>query len=125
MSSAIIGLFALTIVLEVTGQLCFKIGLERRPEPRSPAGFGQFWRRIFSSSWLWGGIAAYALEIGLWLAVLAHAPLSLVFPLASLSYCGVLLASRIVLKEVVSPRRWAGAALITLGVATIGIGTQF
>jgi hypothetical protein len=50
------------------------------------------------------------------------APLSLAFPLASLSYCGVLLASRFVLGEAVSRRRWLGVGLITAGVAIVCAG---
>ena len=83
---------------------------------------GVFWKGVFSSPLLWAGIATYVVELGLWLAVLANAPLSFVFPLASLGYVGVMLASRFVLKEMISPRRWAGALLITLGVAVVYIG---
>jgi drug/metabolite transporter (DMT)-like permease len=47
------------------------------------------------------------------------APLSLAFPFAALSYCGVVIASRYVLHERVSARRWFGTVVIAAGVALI------
>ena len=122
MSTALIVLFLITVGLDVMGQLWFKLGLMRLPEKQASDHIGIFWKGVFSSPLLWAGIASYVVELGLWLAVLANAPLSFVFPLASLGYVGVMLASRFVLKEVISPRRWAGALLITLGVAVVYIG---
>jgi drug/metabolite transporter (DMT)-like permease len=124
MTAAFLALFAVTVLLDVVGQLWFKLGLTRLPEKQPSDHIGVFWKRVFSSPLLWAGIAAYALELILWLAVLANAPLSFVFPLASLSYVGVLVASRIVLGETLSRRRIAGALLITAGVALVYIGGQ-
>jgi drug/metabolite transporter (DMT)-like permease len=124
MSAAFIALFIATVLLDIIGQIWFKLGLNRLPEKKPTDRVGTFWKRVFGSPLLWAGIGAYAVELGLWLAVLANAPLSFVFPLASLSYVGVLVASRIVLKETVSARRWAGALLITLGVTLVYIGAQ-
>jgi drug/metabolite transporter (DMT)-like permease len=122
MSTALIVLFLITVGLDVLGQLWFKLGLMRLPEKKANDHIGVFWKGVFSSPLLWAGIATYVVELGLWLAVLANAPLSFVFPLASLGYVGVMLASRFVLKEMISPRRWAGALLITIGVAVVYIG---
>jgi len=124
MSAAFIVLFTVTVLLDVTGQIWFKLGLNRLPAKQAHDHLGVFWKRVFSSPLLWAGIGAYAVELVLWLAVLANAPLSFVFPLASLSYVGVLVASRVILKEMVSMRRWAGALLITLGVTLVYIGAQ-
>lgn len=124
MSAAFIALFVATVLLDIIGQIWFKLGLNRLPEKKATDHLGIFWKRVFSSPLLWAGIGAYAVELGLWLAVLANAPLSFVFPLASLSYVGVLIASRVILKEAVSARRWAGALLITLGVTLVYIGAQ-
>lgn len=124
MSTTLILLFLITVGLDVLGQLWFKLGLTRLPEKLVTDHIGIFWKRVFSSPLLWAGIATYIVELGLWLAVLANAPLSFVFPLASLSYVGVMIASHFVLKETISRRRWAGALLITLGVAVVYIGGQ-
>jgi len=124
MTAAFLFLFAITVALDVVGQLWFKLGLTRLPARKADDHIGVFWQRVFSSPMLWAGIGAYALELILWLAVLANAPLSFVFPLASLSYVGVLVASRVVLGETLSRRRIAGAVLITAGVALVYIGGQ-
>jgi drug/metabolite transporter (DMT)-like permease len=124
MTTGLLILFIAAIALDVFGQLCFKLGLMRLPEKLPSDHAGIFWKRVFSSPLLWAGIATYAVELGLWLGLLANAPLSFLFPLASLGYVGVMLASRIVLKETISPRRWAGASLITLGVAIVYIVGQ-
>jgi undecaprenyl phosphate-alpha-L-ara4N flippase subunit ArnE len=70
---------------------------------------------------IWSGVVAYAVELGPWVAVLARMPLSVVFPLASLGYCGVLFASRYFLDEPISWVRWSGVSLITIGVALVGL----
>ncbi|XOC83581.1 hypothetical protein RE429_31185 (plasmid) [Microvirga sp. M2] len=112
MTPVLIILMAATILLEVAGQIAFKMGLSRAPE-------GPVWRKVLASPAIVLGVAAYAVELGMWLGVLSLAPLSIAFPLAALSYCGVLLASRAVLGEPVSNRRWLGASVITLGVALV------
>jgi drug/metabolite transporter (DMT)-like permease len=124
MTAAFLFLFAVTVAIDVVGQLWFKLGLTRLPPKQAHDHIGVFWKRVFSSPMLWAGIGAYAVELILWLAVLANAPLSFVFPLASLSYVGVLIASRLVLGETLSRRRVAGALLITAGVALVYIGGQ-
>jgi undecaprenyl phosphate-alpha-L-ara4N flippase subunit ArnE len=119
MTPVVVALMALTTMLDVVGQLSFKAGLSRSA---AHEGARPLWRRVVGSPWIWAGCGAYAAELAAWLAVLSRAPLSVAFPLASLSYCGVLLASRFVLGEKVPPRRWLGASLITFGVAIVCAG---
>lgn len=109
-------LFTATLVLDVLGQTAFKLGLEA-------SSGAPLWRRVATSPMTMAGFGAYALEIVLWLAVLSRAPLSVAFPLAALAYCGVLATSRFVLGERVSPRRWLGASIVTLGVALVCLST--
>jgi uncharacterized membrane protein len=52
-------------------------------------------------------------------AALSLAPLSIVFPLFSLSYCGVAIAGRLFLGEKLEIRAQAGIMLITLGAAMV------
>jgi drug/metabolite transporter (DMT)-like permease len=115
-------LIAATILLDVVGQLGFKLGVERAPAPEAGLGGTRFWSQLLRQPGLLLGVAAYALEFFLWLAVLSSVALSIAFPLASLSYCGVLIASRVVLKEAVSPRRWLGCGLISIGAALVCVG---
>lgn len=112
MSPAIIAAFAGTVILDVAGQIAFKLGLNAQHR-------GPLWRRVLASPATLAGVAAYGLELVLWLAVLSVADLSLAYPAAALAYGGVLLASRLILGETVSRRRWLGAGIITLGVALV------
>ncbi|MFO1149052.1 MAG: hypothetical protein U1E62_11815 [Alsobacter sp.] len=112
MTGAILAAFAATVLLDVAGQVAFKFGL-------NGSYSGPLWRRILASPPTLAGMAAYGLELVLWLVVLSRADLSVAYPAAALAYVGVLVASRLLLRETVSRRRWAGAAIITVGVALV------
>jgi undecaprenyl phosphate-alpha-L-ara4N flippase subunit ArnE len=105
-------LFALSVICDVTGQISFKIGIDR------PSA--AFWRGALGNYWLLTGIAVYALEIFVWLRILALVPLSLAFSIASLNVLGITLASRVILKESVGAIRWMGAVLVTVGIVIVG-----
>jgi drug/metabolite transporter (DMT)-like permease len=57
------------------------------------------------------------------MALLSWADLSYVLPVTSLGYVLVAFAARTLLHEQITPRRWAGIALIMAGVALVGSGT--
>ncbi|KPA98579.1 transporter [Pseudomonas asplenii] len=121
MTLTVVLLVAFSIVLDVLGQLCFKIGLDRLPELEGGFRLNAFWGQVFNAPLLWCGIGAYAVEFLVWLEALSRAPLSLLFPAAALGYCGVVLAGKVVLGETVSRRRWMGTLVITLGVMLVAI----
>lgn len=122
MTLTIVVLVAFSIVLDVIGQLCFKMGLDRLPELEGGFRLNAFWGQVFNAPLLWAGIGAYVIEFFVWLEALSRAPLSLLFPAAALAYCGVVLVGRLVLGETVSRRRWLGTLVITLGVMLVAIG---
>ncbi|KTR04299.1 hypothetical protein NS365_15585 [Aureimonas ureilytica] len=109
----------LTILLDVGGQLLFKLGLDGDESQAQPER--GLIRRVLGSPTIAGGVALYAVEFGCWLFVLSRLDLSLAFPIATLSYVGVVLASRLFLREAVSPRRWIATLLIAAGAACIGM----
>lgn len=121
MTLIVIALVAFSIVLDVIGQLCFKIGLDRLPELEGGFRLNAFWAQVFNAPMLWAGIAAYVIEFFVWLEALSRAPLSLLFPAAALAYCGVVLAGSVLLGEHVSRRRWLGTLVITVGVMLVCI----
>jgi len=57
------------------------------------------------------------------MALLSWADLSYVLPVTSIGYVIVALLGKLALNESISPRRWAGIALIMGGVALVGAGT--
>ena len=107
MSALATMLLLATVLCDVAGQVSFKLGLEREPT------------RWLASPWVLAGVAIYAVEFVLWIAALSMLPLSRAVPVAALSYVGVVLASKALLGEHVSARRWAGTGAVTLGVALV------
>lgn len=118
----VVMLVAFSIVLDVVGQLCFKLGLDRLPELEGGFRLSAFWGQVFNAPLLWCGIGAYTLEFFVWLEALSRAPLSLLFPAGALAYCGVVLVGKVVLGETVSRRRWLATLVITLGVMLVCAG---
>lgn len=110
-------LFGLTVVLDVFGQTAFKQGLDG---VRDGATGWAFWRAVASSPWIVAGFLGYCVEAVSWMYVLGHAPLSIVGPMAALSYVGAVLTGRLFLGERPRARRWIGAGLVTLGAGLVG-----
>ncbi|HEY2750947.1 EamA family transporter [Phenylobacterium sp.] len=109
-------LFSLTVLLDVFGQTAFKLGLDRIGHAAGPL----FWRSVATSPWILAGFLGYCVEAVSWMYVLGHAPLSIVGPMAALSYVGVVLAGRLFLGERARARRWIAAGLVTLGAGLVG-----
>ena len=106
----LIALFAITIGAEIARELSFKFASR---EGRS--------LRFIGSPFVWLGFVFWAIEIIAWLQVLQRTPLNVAFPVMSLCYVGLPLASRWLLKETIRPRQWVGIFLVTLGVACVGL----
>jgi len=70
------------------------------------------------------GFGCYGLSTVLYLSVLARLELSLAYPTVSLGYVLVIIMSRVIFKEPVSPTRWLAAGIICLGVVLVGIGSS-
>lgn len=111
-------IMATSILLAVTGQLLMKKGMME---------FGSFpvsqllTRLIpmFTNPWVFFGFACFGLSSIFWLVVLSRLPLSFVYPMVSVAYVLVALASMIIFKESVTYVRWTGIVVIILGVILI------
>jgi drug/metabolite transporter (DMT)-like permease len=75
---------------------------------------------IFMSGSIWSGIASLTTFFVAYMLVLSWADYSFVQPVASLAYGVVALLGYLILGEKVSPLRWAGIAVICLGVFVVG-----
>jgi drug/metabolite transporter (DMT)-like permease len=117
MSLLVWSLFALTVMLDVCGQTAFKLGLDRIGD--GAAGVA-FWCGVATSPWIAAGLLGYCVEAAAWMYVLGHAPLSVVGPMAALSYVGAVVAGKLFLGERAGRRRWIAAGLITLGAGLVG-----
>ena len=113
-------LLALWTVCEALGQILFKRGMD--DIEADEAHFGLETLRHALRSWtIWAGVLVHVIEFGVWIEILGHLPLSVAFPLESISYVTVLVASRLFLREAVPPRRWLGVGLICAGIVVLGI----
>jgi drug/metabolite transporter (DMT)-like permease len=75
---------------------------------------------IFTSVSIWLGIASLVTFFVAYLLVLSWADYSFVQPASSIAYGIVALLGYLMLGEKVSPLRWAGIAIICLGVFVVG-----
>ncbi len=86
----------------------------------SVSDLGHVVERVFASSAVWLGVASLLTFFVANILVLSWADYSFVQPASSLAYGVVALLSVFVLGEGVSPLRWAGIAIISLGVFIVG-----
>jgi len=112
-------LLALWTICEATGQILFKHGIDAIDAGEAHFGMKTL-RASLQSPAIWGGILVHAIEFALWIEILGHLPLSVAFPLESISYVTVLAATRLWLGEVVPTRRWIGVGLICAGIVILG-----
>jgi drug/metabolite transporter (DMT)-like permease len=112
------GLLFASVICDVGGQVCFKLGLNG-DAGSTRSGIAGFVHGIVRSPWIALGVCIYALEFVAWYAALTIAPLSLAMPFAALSYCGIVVASRWILQEHVSRSRWAATLIVAAGVAIV------
>ena len=116
-------LLGATVLLDIVGQVFFKLGVGHddggAAQATSGSGAARFLRGLFASPWIVAGVIVYAAEFVVWFAALTRVPLNEAFPFNALAYCGVVLASRWFLHEQVSLRRWIGTLVIALGVTLV------
>jgi drug/metabolite transporter (DMT)-like permease len=113
----ILALLLGTVLCDVGGQVCFKLGVGHESTPAPAGGLRGFFGGLLVSPWIVAGILVYVVEITLWFAALSMTQLSIAFPFMALSYCGVVVASRFILGERVSLRRWLATGAVACGVA--------
>jgi hypothetical protein len=76
--------------------------------------------RVLTSGTIWLGIASLISFFVAYMLVLSWADYSYVQPASSVAYGMVALLAHFMLREVVTPTRWAGVLLICLGVLVVG-----
>jgi drug/metabolite transporter (DMT)-like permease len=110
-----LGLLAFCVTAESIQQICFKAGSNQASPDRSPVIAALFQPLI------WAGVALWAIEVVAWIFVLQQAPLSLAYPVMTLTYVGIPLGGMLLLGERLSRRQMAGAALIAAGVICVSL----
>jgi undecaprenyl phosphate-alpha-L-ara4N flippase subunit ArnE len=105
-----------SIVLGVAGQLLLKRGMTKRPGFRMRNALA-----LADQPEIAGGFLAYGISTLLYLKSLASLDLAQAYPMISLGYVLVVLASRLFFGERVSASRWVAVLIICAGVALVGL----
>ena len=94
------------------GQLTMKVAFDKMPRF---SGTLDFWGNLLTNWWfLLCGILFGSASL-LWMYILKHFPLSMVAPMASMSYIFTLILAIVFLHEEVSWNRWIGIFCIIVG----------
>ena len=110
------------ILLSTTGELLFKIGMNRIGSFEfSTRAIRQVLPRILLNPLIILGFFGFGLGAVFWLAVLSRVPLSLAYPILALSYFVVVVEARLFLRERVTWKRMLGVAIIVVGVVVVGV----
>lgn len=108
----LIGLSVIQSIMLSFGQYLLKVALDGMPK------FSWTWRfwGDLASNWalLVSGILCGGAAI-LWMYILKHFPLSMAYPMASMSYVFALIFAIVFLHETVAWNRWLGIGLIMIG----------
>ena len=117
LSPLVIALWVINVLVDSGGQLAFKAAAST---PGELGGMAR-WRYMLARPWLWAGVACYVAEFLVWLAFLSLVPLSDGVLLGSINIVAIMIAGRILFKEKLAPLRVAGIALVSIGVAIVGL----
>jgi multidrug transporter EmrE-like cation transporter len=103
------------IAFSSTAQLLLRLGMAGAKDMSVIATLGH----AAGSPTVLSGLALYAISSALWLGVLSRMELSVAYPLGASGYIIVVILAAIS-GESVPPARWAGVAVIALGVLLVG-----
>jgi len=116
---SLLGIF---VLLRAFGNLSLAWGTKHFPETLAANPLSYL--RAMVSPLVAVGVAMLILAMLLRMAILGVADLSFILPLTAVGYVFATLLGRFILHEDVTPERWAGTALIFLGVALVGSTPQ-
>jgi multidrug transporter EmrE-like cation transporter len=109
----------LSTLFSILGQLGLKDAMRRiaaRPDDTR-----SLLVRILLSPYVIASLFVYGCGVLFWLMALSRLEVSLVYPFASLSYVGIIIASHYLFGEHVSRARIAGVGIVIAGVVVVGL----
>ena len=115
---------AILIVGSTGGEIAITYGMKATGEPAQlrPRALLQFLGRALCNGWFWTGVPMMALSFYSLLVLLSWEPISFVIPASALSYVVGTIGAKYILREQISPARWAGVLLVCVGVALVAAG---
>lgn len=114
----------LVLVAEIwntLGQVFFKKATNSLEQTATKKNYASFLGQVMRMPEIAFGLASMAIGLVAWLAALSNSDLSLVFPLGSVQYLLIFLASRFFLSEKIDAMRALGTFLIGVGIALIAL----
>lgn len=119
-------LFILVLLAEVCSggmHILFKKGVNTLDtgSVRGIKAYLGFVKKVLSTPEVWLGLFVVTCGMGIWLLVLAHAELSLAFPLDSIQYIIILIASYLFLGEKINRDRIIGTLFIIAGIVLVAL----
>lgn len=115
MSNLAILVWIMNIVVDTVGHMAFKSAAITDHESE-----WHRWKKMLSSIQLWVGIVCFCLEFVLWLVLLSILPLSSGVLLGTINMVAIMVAGRVLFRELLDPMRVLGMIFIILGVVLVG-----
>lgn len=116
------GFVLVCIVFTVLGQLLIKWqAMNAGNFPASWPARASFFLNLVFNPWIMAGLASAVIAAFAWILAMTKLPISVAYPMMSLTYPLVMGLSWILLGESLSVWRVAGAAFILAGVALLGL----
>lgn len=110
-------LLGVAILTAVLSQLLFKQGVSELGSMRfSASNVGLLIANVFRNPFLLTGLFFYSISFIFWLFVLSKMKLSVVYPITSLNFILVAIASYLLYDEKLSITQYGGILLIILGI---------
>ncbi len=119
-------LFMLIVGAGTGGELCVSRAMKAVGEVSDfrPRAIVQVILRALRLGWMWAGVGLMALAFFSLLGALSFLNVSFVVPVTALSYVAGALGAVFFLRERVSPRRWLGVVLVSVGVTLVFLGNR-
>lgn len=117
-------LLAVLICASTGGEIAMTHGMKITGEPERlrPREILVFLGRALRNGWFWAAVPLMALSFYSLLLLLSWQPITFVIPASALNYVVGTLGAKYLLREDVSPARWAGVLLVCVGVALVAAG---
>jgi uncharacterized membrane protein len=108
--------FSLSSICVVSGHLMIKAGLNTASATHSDSGVLNHVVHLLVQPEVFAGLAIYLFGTGCWMIAVSQKEISFLYPLSSVNYVLVAIASGVFLSESISSSRAAGILLIVLGM---------
>ncbi|MBI3696126.1 MAG: EamA family transporter [Acidobacteria bacterium] len=116
-------LLAMVVAGTAAGDLMMTAGMKQHDviDDFRPGELGRALGVIVRNRWIVLSILAFAVSFFSFMGLISVAELSFAVPATAAAYVVETVLARLILKETVGPHRWAGAILVSVGVALISL----